>query len=1687
MAISKIIRRAPAALVCLWGVFFLSLPRAQYFEPGKSAYLKDASAQTIPTATPALAKRYKAFDAFVSQARLKETVAELSTKYSSRVTGYPGCVAAAKYVENQFKQIGLDKVKAETYLTTSPIDKGSSLTIGGGNFRLYGLWPNLVRTTQVPPEGLSLHVVDLKSASLLDCGGHKIEGSAALVDFNCENDWLNAPRLGAKAVIFVEPDTTMRGEAESKFSAIPVSIPRYWISKADAAEVRRILKAGGEDQAANIKCKMPWERREAVNITGIIRGTDKKLRDQVILIQAYYDGASVVPALAPSAETACGIAGMLEMARAFKANPPKRSILFLATSGHFLGLNGMRAYLDKHLEEYQQLGARAKIKRWLNRKMPGTFHFKLPNPPQVMMVAGLDLSSRTETLGIFYKGYFYDFREDIQTKFADIGRTCGDNAQRVAGVFHFNKDDRFADGINPIGGKTWRNFLPGKMAFDAEVATLAGMRGVTFASVDDARPLVDTPLDKIEYVDFGNLSKQIKLLACLMDHMLRDTNKPAAVGGLRMPVTEAPSPTRMGLQGGLSTLTGKVVKFDPTKSFIPNVGVSNCITVVRSPHKSFMGVRANIVEAGDSRGRFNFVGLAPLTAYGGKHATQIGAYKIDDESGNITFAPDEGAYGEFYPTTVNITSRSKHVPIVVFDCISTSIFDLIDPQGLRALSTLDVYDGDSNGRPRMFGAAIAVPEAMNSRVEDMAVIFSEPKAKLKLVMGAGPAATRLTLLNSSKKYPEGIGYDVGNGGTISSTAYKCASDLWTLDEYRISNLAKFRIINQGINDLHARAKKSLTLAKKALDTHDYLGYDSYSRAAWGYESRAYPDVQKTARDVVNGVLFYLFLMMPFAYFVERLFFAFPSLKWQICGVTAIFVVIFVLFSQVHPAFKITMNPVVVFLAFIMLALSLFVTILVIGKFEEQLKTLNRTIGGVHKVDIGRMSVAAAAFSLGISNMRRRKARTVLTCTTLVLLTFTVLSFTSIVSVMRFNKVGSPGKPLYNGIMIRTPMWDSLQDLSYRLMKDEFGTDRAVAPRAWFFGAVLGEQSFLTLRRGNNMYNAKAATGLTPEESRVTQPQKTLIAGRWFNRGDRLSMVIPTAIADRLRINAEIDTAMALAPPPAPPAIPPPPPLLTLLPASNGKPVATTKEGERDCWKLSGKDNSFGFNIDDKWLSNVAAGEDVVVQVEYYDMSVGSISVQYDGYPQAGADRLGYSSTKPVRFGGTKTWKVASFRCPRAVFANRQSSGGDLCVIGEIPSSTFITAVRVVRDPAKAPSRVLFGGTHYNVIGIADSSLLKQLKDLDGETLTPVDFILMSKQQQQGKSSGDAGFKEYTHLEPDATFIIPYDTLMNMGGETRSIAVDFVTPGQVEGALDNLMPRLALNIYAGQKDKIYRYSSIAATSGKGFNSVFIPVLIAALIVLNTMLGSVYERIKEIGIFSSIGLAPNHIGMLFLAESMVYAIIGAVAGYLVGQGVTKLLTVFNWLPDLYLNFSSMSAVLSTVIVVGVVFLSTLYPARKASEVATPAIDRSWKVPDPVGDVWNITLPFAVTGEQASGVNGFLVEWFKAYEEYSIGDFVTQDVVAETMDTEHGKGYRISCKAWLAPFDLGVSQEVMLETVPTAMEDVYEVMLEITRDSGDISNWKRVNRRFLNTLRKQFLIWRTLRHEERERYLEAEAAPA
>src|SRR5262245_776153 len=303
---------------------------------GPGALAQDASAAKKEQEKQRLVERYHRLADQIQPRRLDAHLQEL-TRYESRVVGYEGERRAAEYVRSQLEAIFPGQVEEEQFIVSAPIDHGDSrLAVAGQTYSLQALWPNLVRTSQLPKDGLRAPLIYARTGRLADFNGKEVEDSVVLVEFNSSSDWLNAPRMGAKAVIFIEPETTMRGEAESKFLSIPVAIPRFWISKRDAAQLIPALQ-GPNPPTAMMKCDMHWENRPARNFLAKIAGRDPEMRDQIIVFEAYYDSMSMVPSKAPGAENACGIAAMLEIARALKQHPPKRTVWFLATSGHYIG------------------------------------------------------------------------------------------------------------------------------------------------------------------------------------------------------------------------------------------------------------------------------------------------------------------------------------------------------------------------------------------------------------------------------------------------------------------------------------------------------------------------------------------------------------------------------------------------------------------------------------------------------------------------------------------------------------------------------------------------------------------------------------------------------------------------------------------------------------------------------------------------------------------------------------------------------------------------------------------------------------------------------------------------------------------------------------------------------------------------------------------------------------------------------------------------------------------------------------------------------------------------------------------------------------------------------------------------------------------------------------------------------
>ncbi|MCY4400942.1 MAG: M28 family peptidase [Candidatus Poribacteria bacterium] len=1170
--------------------------------------------------------------------------------------------------------------------------------------------------------------------------------------------------------------------------------------------------------------------------------------------------------------------------------------------------------------------------------------------------------------------------EDIKTLISIVGLGGGTN---------------FVNAISASGGKTWKTYIPGKIAFDSEVATLVGKTGIAFATIEDARVLTDTPLDTIDRVDLredGNLHQQAKTLASLLIQALRDPRMPTAA--------------RVG--NFYCNLFGDVVEFDARESALPNKPVPYPILTLRRKHKTMMGVRGDLFAMGDNKGNFEVAGLAmegrATRRPGG--AQEVEAYILDPDSGDIIYAPDLGNYGaKLLPNKVPINTRRRGCRVVTFPCVSTTIYDLVDQRYLRTLRELEVYDALSDSPPEKYGVSKPWQQEGVSAAEPIALVYSEPQSRIKIGMAYGQIGKRLLLIKATKsgmKNPTlytGEGFVVRENGSIRLTPYVVVRDMWWLDENRSRLYKRFGISSDRLDKLHQFANEYLTRAETALFQNDYQQALKLARAAWGYESRAYPDVKRTGNDVVNGIMFYLALLMPFAYFMERLIFGFPNINRQIIATFGIFLLVFYFLSQVHPAFQITTTPIIILIAFVVLALTVIVISIIVRKFEEQLEKIRQQGNKVYKADVGRLSASAAAFSLGISNMRKRKGRTILTCTTLVILTFTVISFTSVRTFMRPNRTSLPQvTPRYTGLLIRDQYWRPLEEpVLNSILNDMQKTQITVGN----LERLLEQKNILLAQQGQTPIDIPTALTelqengfiVNVDENPILSVQNVVAPRSWYQSsgtGDQ-SFVQLTRSANE----------QDLAPPTRP---------------------------------LTDEPLSFAANM----LVGMSEAEPAVTGINRY--------LQYGKW----FDRA-----------DAENWPT---EWPYAIVLPKGMA--DLLKITE-------------SDMGKATVSVY--GADFTVVGVLGIGF-KDLTDNDGEEMTPVDYQLMQQQRSRGGTGDETlegELQKYLHLTPDSIAILPYEVVMNQGGTLRSVAVNMEPhedDPELLGAIDKLdlimaplMNRIALDFFVGRDKDTYLYSSIGMTSFSGMGNLFVPILIAALIVLNTMLGAVYERVREIGIYSSVGLAPTHIAFLFLAEACVYAIVGAVLGYLMGQVIATTLVHFGWLAGLTLNYSSMSTVVATVIVMIVVLLSTMYPAIKASRMAVPDIERKWKLPEPEGDVWHFNLPFTVLAEEALGLNVFMRDYFDAHADESASDFYTDNV---TFSSAEEDSYQIGMMVWLAPYDLGVSQSIEFITSPVGgeEEDLFKITLDVNRESGEIASWKRVNRRFLNLLRKQLLIWRT-----------------
>jgi putative ABC transport system permease protein len=115
---------------------------------------------------------------------------------------------------------------------------------------------------------------------------------------------------------------------------------------------------------------------------------------------------------------------------------------------------------------------------------------------------------------------------------------------------------------------------------------------------------------------------------------------------------------------------------------------------------------------------------------------------------------------------------------------------------------------------------------------------------------------------------------------------------------------------------------------------------------------------------------------------------------------------------------------------------------------------------------------------------------------------------------------------------------------------------------------------------------------------------------------------------------------------------------------------------------------------------------------------------------------------------------------------------------------------------------------------------------------------------------------------------------------------------------------------------------------------IALVVASIGIMNTMLTSVMERTREIGIMKAIGATNKDVLFIFIMEGIFISIIGGIAGIVLGifgsRGLSAVLTSsFGGALTPVISSSSIFLGITVALIVGM--LSSLYPARKAAKMS------------------------------------------------------------------------------------------------------------------------------------------------------------
>jgi hypothetical protein len=1626
---------------------------------------------------------------------------ERLTALGDRSPGTPGAAQAAAMVEAELKRLFPNAtVGRQSFRVPVVVAQGAELHIMGSGrpghmgrmVKLSQLRANALSPGAVTPPGIHGPLLYVGRGAVRDFNGLDVEGATVLMDMDSGKNWNNAAMLGARALIFVgqggDGGPSPRSLFDSKFELTPVDFPIFWMSDMQARQALGTDVAEGGPRllgSARLASRAGWRNVAAENVYCFVPGSDPELTGQTLIVEAFYDSTALVAGDSPGADEGVSIATLMEVAAGLSRTPPKRSVMLVATAGKSNAQAGMREFtwalvtkgkllkerrndLDGRVAEAARTteildmadpfaevvmadeADRALVKRAIkavvrdreddltNELMrlrllsqtgrmgmesgpdmgpdmgpgmgPGMKHgtgrgmgqgvengmghdamteaarqdrikhlaarrimlkrlnwvnstvadFPLSDEERLILAdfvapargyqaailddatgqlqdirsartlrdvlgersvaahVSLYLSSHGDGVGGFDKGWLHDLMPTVnRTAFFRPLDTVMKRAVRGLEQERPAEAALFKDTLRP-GRRAWQSYLPDMPELGGEPMALAGFAGLTLATVHDARPAWGTPYDRPGRVDFDFVRQQAGLVRTLIRAL---ADQPVDNAGERA-------------DSYFVTVEGRANLLRKGEIFPDRPGTGMVVLASQWQTLNYGMV--------DTAGRFRIPGFASRKV--SYHKAVVEAMRFDDQTGLAVWAVDKPKTGkEAY--RIKLSRAVQGTDLVLFACTQTTLFNLVDPRTFKYLYLPTLIDGRTEAPPVSYWYS-----RLDTRRSTLGTLFLEPDTPIKLTLSDSVLDKKVLLLNADADHPLGRGYIARQWPVIPMTEFQAARDMWSLLDPRIDNLEDKGIVNERIRTLRRQGNDDLARAVEYRALKQWDRFMEASRSSLAKASRVYSDVDRTQKDVLVGVLFYVALFVPFAYCMERLFFSYSDIKKRIAAFLGFLALIITVVYFVHPAFQLTYSPLVVILAFFILALSMLVSLIIFLRFEREMVDLQKRSSHIKLTGISPMAAFGAAFVLGVGNLKRRPVRTFLTFATLVILTFTIMNFTTVKSVRQKGWANFSATATYTGLMLKYVNWQDVPLEALAVVENAYEGRGVVAPRAWYDTGFTSDKSrapLIPVFLGDKETSGRGVVGLSHREPEVSGLDRILVKGRWFREGERFAVILPERMAGQL-----------------------------------------------------------------------------------------------------GAD----------------------------------------------PD-----------DPTR--NTVTIWGIKLALIGVFRDDGLGSNPDLDGEPMTPIIFpnqaaSQLSEVEAEAIEDGQdivSTESRYQHIPDYETILVPAQTLLSLGGGAGRLKGIAIKPGPGSGDLGDLGDRFGMLLFRGGASGTSLYYAADAVSYSGMANILIPLCISILIVLNTMIGSVYERKPEIAVYTSVGLAPPHVAFLFIAEALAFAVISVVVGYLLAQGASALLAGTPLWEGMTANYSSTAGVAAMLLVIGVVLVSAIYPAKVAARIAIPDVNKSWTMPEAVGDELTVVLPFLIKLGEMSSAGGFLHQYYLAHYDVSHGAFCTDDMQCNFLDLEEQETrtgllagisdrvtipddlcFYMSLRVWLAPFDFGVRQKVRLVFCPS---DLYagfrQVKVIIQREAGEFKAWENLNKTFINDLRKQLLAWRSLDDEAVGKY--------